>query len=119
MAALRNFELEAIQLLAAHALSIEQLDAIAAVEEPTRYEYTGCGYFVTVAHPSLPTEAQVLDDPYVAGYIGETECGFVAFLGDGELILECHPAFGPDIPENVRDLPVKVGIEPSSVIDLR
>lgn len=119
MAALRDFELEAIRLLAEGILSGEQLQAIAAVREWVRYEHTGCGYFVTVADPSLPAEPQTLSEPYVAGHIGETECGFIAFLGQGELVLECHPACGPDIPENVRDLPVRVGVEPSNTVDLR
>jgi hypothetical protein len=119
MAALREFELEAIRLLAAGALSAEQLDAVASIDEPVRYEHTGCGYFITVAHPGLPTEPHTLSDPYVAGRLGETECGFVVFLGEGELLLECHPVCGPDVPENVRDLPVQISVEPSNVIDLR
>lgn len=119
MAALRKFELEAIRLLAEGILSSEQLHAIAAAGQPVRYEHTGCGYFVTVAHASLPTEPQTLSEPYVAGHIEETECGFVAFLGQGELVLECHQVCGPDIPENVRDLPVKVGLDPSNAVDLR
>jgi hypothetical protein len=119
MTALREFELEAIRLLGEDVLSAEQFAGVASVDEPVRYEHTGCGYFVTVAHPTLPKERQVLSQPFVCGKLGDTECGFVAFLGDGELVLECHPVAGPDIPANVRDLPVKVAVEPSNTVDLR
>jgi hypothetical protein len=119
MTALRDFELEVIRFLAEDVLSAEQIAAIASVSDVESYEHTGCGYFVTVAHPLLPAEPQTLSVPYVAGHIGETECGFVAFLGSGKLTLECHPMSGPDVPADVRELLVRVAVEPINAIDLR
>ena len=119
MAAFREFELEAIRLLAAHSLSREQLAAVASTAALASYEHTGCGYFAKVVDPILPMEPSTLSAPFVAGHLGETMCGFVVFLGGGELTLECHPVCGPDAPENIRDLAVQITIEPSNVVDLR
>ncbi|TAA08813.1 hypothetical protein EA658_06015 [Pseudoxanthomonas winnipegensis] len=96
MRALRDFEIEAITILADGVLTPAQLEAIASVSELRSYNHTGVGYFVTVAHQSLPSTPQTLSQPFVIGRIGETECGFVCFLGERELTLECHPISGPD-----------------------
>ena len=119
MHALRDFEIKAIGILADGVLSPAQFDAVSSATELSSYNHTGVGYFVSVAHHSLPVAPQTLSAPFVAGRIGETECGFVCFLGEGELTLECHPVSGPDVPTNMRDLPVQVSAEPSNVIDLR
>jgi hypothetical protein len=119
MRALRDFEIKAIAILADGALSPAQLEAVCSVTELGSYNHTGAGYFVSVSHQSLPAAPQTLSDPFVVGRIGEIEWGFVCFLGEGSLTLECHPVSGPDAPTNIRDLPVQVSAEPSNVIDLR
>jgi hypothetical protein len=119
MRALRDFEIKAIRILADGVLSPAQLDAVFSARELSSYNHTGVGYFASIAHCSLPDTPQALSVPFVAGRIGESECGFVCFLGDGQITLECHPVSGPDVPTDTRDLPVQVSAEPSNVIDLR
>ena len=108
MGALRPFEIEVVRRLGVGALSADQMASIQALQHHSAYEYTGSGYYLTVAHDSLPAEPRTLSRPHVAGKVGEIQCGFVLFLGKGELVLECH-TWGPvDVPEHFRDMSVEL-----------
>ena len=108
MTVFRNFEVEALQLILRDVFGPEQLAAIIAFDGEAICEYTGCGYFLTVRHPMLPEKRSTLDRPIVMGEAGDVTCGFLVFLGGGELMLECHTWDTVDVPENFRDLEVRV-----------
>ena len=95
------------------------LEAVLATKTYDRYEYTGCGYFLTVKHPQLPKGRESLGTPPVAGKAGEVDAGFVLHLGDQELTLECHTWGEFDVPENFRDLNVEIYYPVVNHIDLR
>jgi hypothetical protein len=119
MAAFRTFEIEAIRLMANGVLSPAQLELLAQIDEPLRYEYTGCGYFITVAHAALPNHRCTLSEPAVVGTARDVQAGFVVFLGENELTLECHPWGALDVPEDFRDRSVEVSTPVVNVVDLR
>jgi hypothetical protein len=119
MAAFHSFEMQAIRLMAGSALSEELLSAVLAAAEADRYEYTGCGYFLTVKHPELPAERHSLSEPPVAGTSGDIQAGFVVYLGDHELTLECHTWGAVDVPADFRDRVVSVQTPPVNSVDLR
>lgn len=110
--ALRDFELEAIRRLAAGVLSQEQLEGLKTLKTPARNEYTGCGYFLTVADPGLPGERKTLCVPPLIGTADDVVCGFIVFLGQHELTLECHTWGAVDVPADFRQRNVLVD-EPS------
>lgn len=91
---LKNFELQVIKAMACDVLSDEMLDELANSGIPVVYEYTGCGYFVTVEHNALPAVERTLSVPPLVGALGEVVCGFVVYLGKHELTLEIHE-WGP------------------------
>lgn len=70
--------------------------------------FTGVGYFLTLRHRDLPDQRVVLDKPLVSGTAGNLLTGFVAFVENGEVTLECHSYAGETVPENYRDFDVKV-----------
>lgn len=110
--ALRDFECEAIRKLATGVLSEEQLEGLKSLKTPARYEYTGSGYFLTVADPGLPGERKTLSVPPLIGTADDVVCGFIVFLGQHELTFECH-TWGPvDVPPDFRQRNVLVD-EPS------
>jgi hypothetical protein len=112
MAAFRKFELEAIRLMSAGVLSDKQMQALCDATHADNYEYTGCGYFLTVSHPSLPEKPCTLSQPAVVGKAGNVQAGFVVFLGNGKLALECH-TWGPvDVPADFRDREVTISTPP-------
>ena len=55
----------------------------------------------------------------MAGVAGQIQAGFVVYLGDGELTLECHTWGEIDVPNNFRDMAVQVKTPPDNFIDLR
>ena len=117
MQAFRPFELKAIRLMAEGTLSEAQLISLDEIGLPLSYEYTGCGYFLTVVHSSLPTEKKTLSIPPVVGKAGNIQAGFVVFLGNQELTLECHTWGEVDVPENFRDLDVAIETPPIQFIE--
>lgn len=119
MPAFREFEVEAIRLMAEGVLSEEQLRLVLGAEQSSSYNYTGCGYFLTVKHASLPLQPRKISDPPVAGKVGEIQAGFIMFLGDQELTLECHTWGAVDVPEDFRDRQVVVSTPPVNFVDLR
>ena len=119
MTALRDFEVKAISILAGSELSRVALDAILKAPELSRYEYTGCGYFATVAVPLKLPEPVTLCEPHVTGTLGETVCSFILHLRPDEVTLECEPCYGPNAGPDFRDGPVVVASEPGNVVDLR
>ena len=104
----RSFEEEALRLLAVPILGAKTVEAIIAEAKLVRYEYSGAGYFVTVRHPVLPTARTVISKPIVIGTAGNIEGGYIVFVENRELMLECYSAGGVEVPENFRDLHVHV-----------
>lgn len=119
MPAFRAFELQAIGLMAEGVLSDGQLRSLRDVERPSRYEYTGSGYFLTVQHPSLPVGTRTLSAPAVVGSSGRVQAGFLVFLGNHELTLECHTWGNVDVPASFRDQEVTICTPPINVSGLR
>lgn len=119
MAAFQPFEREAITLVARGHMSEELLNRVLSAPIATRYEYTGSGYFLTVAEPDLPLERRTLCEPPVAGVVDGVQAGFVAYIGDHELTLECHTWGEIDVPEDFRNRAVQVFAAPANFVDLR
>jgi hypothetical protein len=117
----RDFELKALELLLHNALTPEQLRNVETFSGTVSYKYTGSGYFLTISDRSLPMEKSTCHVPAVVGNSGDVQCGFIAFLGNHELTLECH-TWGPvDVPDDFRDRIIIIStptipvIEPPSV----
>jgi hypothetical protein len=120
VAALRDFEVRVLHLLTNGVLSRELLARLERAPQPLRYDYTGGGYFLTLGDPALPAERRVLDQPNVVGTQGGTRCGFVVFLRDHELTLECHEYGGDDpVAPDFRDREVTISVEPVNLVDSR
>lgn len=69
--------------------------------------YSGSGYLLTVRHDDLPLERTVCDHPSVTGTVNGLHTGFVVFLQDHELTLECH-TYGEALPDGFRDMDVSI-----------
>jgi hypothetical protein len=108
MSHFRPHELEVLRLLVAPALGAEAVDAIARDSELVGLEHTGVGYFLTVRHASLPAKRMVCSEPMLTGRSGQVQSGFVVFLENGELTLECHSWGDDQIPECYRDESVEI-----------
>src|SRR5438046_1379249 len=99
MSVLKDYERRVLDLLAPSALSPQQIEAITREGTFVRYHYSGSGYFLTLAHPSLPKERKVCSQPPVMGHADGIDCGFILFIENGELMIECHTWGAIDVPE--------------------
>ena len=104
----RDFEKVAIAKLCSHALSADDLDAILKHAEFVSLDHTSVGYFLTIRHDVLPQQRTVCSEPLLVGRGTNVDIGFVVFLENRELTLECHAWSAEALPRNIRDLPVSV-----------
>ena len=104
--ALRSYERQVIEILTRSVLPAEVLTAVTNLE-PVKIEHTGAGYFLTLRHAALPKERIVCAEPVVIGRSDGLETGFVVFLQDNELTLECH-GWGDEAPASYREQAVEI-----------
>ena len=110
MSVLRNHEKRVLDLLAPSVLSLQQIEEVAREGIFVSYKYSGCGYFLTLAHPSLPKERMVCSNPAVMGHADGRECGVILFIEVGELMIECHTWGAIDVPEGFREMDMRVEV---------
>ena len=111
MAAFKKFEIEAIRQLTANVLSAEALSHVEQAPVLDDYEYTGCGYFATLRHKSLPRDRVVCHELKIVGENRGIRAGFVVFLENHELTLECHDWGGENVPADFREQDVHIKVE--------
>jgi len=108
MKSFTEFERQVVAILVAPHLPEDVVVAVLDSGAFVSYDYTGSGYYLTVRHPALPSARIVCDEPNMIGKSGDIVCGFLIFLQDGELTLECH-TWGPrDVPEDFRERDVEI-----------
>ncbi|WP_187429064.1 hypothetical protein ROLI_004640 [Roseobacter fucihabitans] len=110
MIVLKSFEVKAINLLTANVFPAWQADKMHSSDNLIRLDFTERGYFITLSSSSFPIERLLLNSPPVNGKVDELLTGFVAFVENNELTLECFAYDGDIVPDNFRDLNVIIFI---------
>jgi hypothetical protein len=106
----REFEKQVLRLLVTPQLGADAVEAIERDAELVNFDHSGVGYFLTVSHPRITTGRVVCNKPMITGRFHSTLCGFIVFIENGELTLECY-AFGDDtVPKDIRDLEIVVSV---------
>ena len=77
----------------------------------TTDEYTGCGYFATLRHESLPRDRVVCHELKVVGESRGITAGFIVFIENHELMLECHDWGRENVPADFREQDVRIKVE--------
>jgi hypothetical protein len=103
-----SYEKKVLEMLVSNNLLAVKLTDIFQDAEFVGYEYTGSGYFLTVRHPNLPENRIVCHKPEIIGEAENIECGFIVFLENKELTIECHSWGEIEIPENFREKNVEL-----------
>jgi hypothetical protein len=75
MTALKDYEQQVVRLLTPGVLSPQEIDSVIREGELVEYDYTGCGYFLTIRHPALPVKRVVCDEPKLAGIVDGIDSG--------------------------------------------
>jgi len=53
-------------------------------------EYSGAGYFLTMRNSLFSLTRLVFDNPRIEGKLGDIDVGYLAFMENGEFMLECY-----------------------------
>ena len=109
---LTNYEKEVIELLGSDVLSPRQIDDVINRGEFIGYDYTGSGYFLSIHHPGLPKGRTVCDKPILMGEADGIVCGFIVFIEDGRLTIECDSWGEIEVPEDFRSKTVEIKSTP-------
>lgn len=104
----REFEKQVLRILLMPRLGAEAVKSIEDEGQLVSCEHSGCGYFLTVRHHNVPRNRIVCDTPIVVGRVANTDCGFIAFMENGELMLECYSFGNRSLPNDIRYLNVVV-----------
>ena len=105
----RYFEREAIRALVGGKLGRDVVERVLSATE-VEVDWTGAGYFLTVADDDLPTERSVFSTPLIVGTGGGVDVGFVVFVENAQLTLECH-GFDDRFPDDLRDVEVSLSVD--------
>ena len=101
---------------------MDELNNIIRESQLVSYEYTGSGYYLEISHSLLPNKRIVCDTPIVIGEAESIICGFIVFIENKQLIIECHSWGELDVTEDFRDKDVQVKatiIEEGKFVDLK
>lgn len=108
MSHFRDFEKQAVRMLAMPELGNALVEVVLKDSGFVAFERTGVGYFLTVRHPLLPMERAVFDEPAVVGRIEEYEVGYLVFVENRELMLECYSTGAVEVPPDFRERSVSL-----------
>lgn len=106
---LAKYEIEVFNLLLNDKFNTEELNSI--LNSPiTGYDYTGAGYFLELTNDILPKDRETISEPTLFGRADNFEVGFLIFIEDSKLTLECHSWGEENPPESVREKLIAIEI---------
>lgn len=109
MEGINDYERKVIKLLTSEVLNNVQLENVLSGGESIDFEdHNGSGYFINIHHFSLPKERIVCDKPIVIGELENITCGFVIFIENGALSLDCSDWGESNIPVDFRKKDVQI-----------
>jgi len=74
----------------------------------TGYDYTGAGYFLELTNDILPKDRKTISEPTLFGRADNFEVGFIIFIENSKLTLECHSWGEENPPETVREKSITI-----------
>lgn len=106
---LTKYEIEVINLMLNEEFSNEELNSV--LKTPiTGYDYTGAGYFLELTNDILPKDRKTISEPTLIGRAADFEVGFLIFIENSKLTLECHSWGEENPPETIREELISIEI---------
>ena len=105
---LKKYEEQVLEILTKDVLRQGLIESIKTEGTISSYETTGHGYFLTIIHKELPDNRIVCSQPLLIGESEGIQTGFVIFIQNHELTLECHGWSDVEIPRTYREQDVKI-----------
>ena len=98
-----SYEKEAIRILCGNEVPNSTLHQAMTNPSKLSCRFTGAGYYLDIEHIDLPEHRILCDKPTVAGEYQSREVGFIAFIENRSICLECYGYSANGVPESIRD----------------
>ena len=108
MSILKKYEEQVVERLTKDVLPPGLVESIKTEGTISSYDTTGNGYFLTIKHDELPEKRIVCHQPLLIGESEGIQTGFVIFIENHELTLECHGWGDVEIPRTYRERDVQI-----------
>ena len=108
MSNLRKHEKIVLDRLVSGTIAPDLLEKIKENARISDYYATGYGYFLTIEHAELPAKRIVCSEPMVVGDNAGIETGFVVFIENRSLTIECYSLGADEVPRDYRDRHVTI-----------
>ena len=89
--------------LCALVLALPALQSVLISPESISCKFTGVGYYLELGHKELPADRVICDSPSVTGLYQEQEVGFIVFIEDSILCLECYSYGNDGVNSSIRN----------------
>jgi len=107
---LSTYEIQVIELMLKCKLSIDEWTKFLEGYELVDFEYTGAGYFLKIRACNLNLKEETIHEPIVLGENENFSVGFLLFVDQNEIVMECHSWGEINPPANVRELGIEIKI---------
>ena len=112
---LKDFELEVLELMLHPHLPEKVWAELVSTYSIEGYNFTSSGYFLKVRSDNVRLSKYLkynaIYKPTVIGVGLGFEVGFILYVEESAVILECHSWSDSNPPENIRDIDIKVIID--------
>lgn len=107
-----DFEIQVLKIMLESEYSTYDIQSIVSTSVIVGFEFTGAGYFLKISNELFPIERKVIGKPIVTGENNDFQVGFILFLENKTLTIECHSWSEKNPPKGIRtmDLEIKIGL---------
>lgn len=106
---LSDYEIQVLSIMLKNHFSSREIEELCE-SEIHEFEFTGAGYFLQLRSKILPKLRKVISEPDIIGKAGNCMLGFILYLEDQSLTLECHSWGIENPPESIREEQVIIEI---------
>ena len=107
---LKTFESEVLRKMLESEYDSKEIESLITSSILIEYHYTGAGYFLTISNEILPVERKVISKPILIGKTEDIEIGFILYLENSTLTIECHGWGEKNPPEDIRNKSIELKI---------
>lgn len=99
---LTHYEKQVLRRMLKSEYSISQIENIISNSSVNSYDYNGAGYFIEITNELFPNKRKVISEPLLNGTVEHYQLGFILYLENKSLILECHSWNDSNLPKEIR-----------------
>jgi hypothetical protein len=113
---LTEYEIQVLRTMLKSEYSDLEIESLISTSTFSGYDFTGAGYFLQLSNDLFPEKRKVISDPILIGKADDFQVGFVLYLEDNSLTIECHSWSEKNPPENIRMMDIQLDYESESSI---